>query len=228
MTGNVLKVIAMFSMLVDYVGAIFFPDVLVLRVIGQLSLPIFAFLVAEGCYYTHDIFIYFLRLFAFASVSQLFYYWAFDVSFDFFSVFNVFFTLSLAVFVIYQIQSLSARYSFAPRRLDSVIFVIVSLIFILAASLMRFACGAYGILLVLAFYYGRKNRKKSFLTFAVLTTFQGVFAPIQILSLLAYIPLSKYNGKRGNLVPKRFFYAFSSFFLASLAVLRIVFSVFPS
>ena len=52
LSGNALKVIACISMLIDHVGMIFFPDVVVLRVIGRLAMPLFAFTFAEGCFYS--------------------------------------------------------------------------------------------------------------------------------------------------------------------------------
>ena len=52
MNRNVLKIIALLTMIIDHIGAVFFPDVLILRVIGRVAFPIFAFFVAEGYYYT--------------------------------------------------------------------------------------------------------------------------------------------------------------------------------
>ena len=52
MNRNVLKIIALITMLIDHIGCIFFPNIIVFRVIGRLSYPIFAMFIAEGYYYT--------------------------------------------------------------------------------------------------------------------------------------------------------------------------------
>ncbi|MBE6017477.1 MAG: hypothetical protein E7233_07710 [Lachnospiraceae bacterium] len=52
--GTSLKLLALAFMTVDHVGMIIFPRVIVLRLIGRLAFPLFAFMIAEGCYYTRN------------------------------------------------------------------------------------------------------------------------------------------------------------------------------
>lgn len=47
-THHVLKVIALVAMTIDHVGAYLYPDLLWLRVIGRITLPIFAFLIGHA------------------------------------------------------------------------------------------------------------------------------------------------------------------------------------
>ena len=54
LTGNALKILAALFMTIDHIGVMLFPRVLVLRIIGRLALPIFAFMIAEGCKYTRN------------------------------------------------------------------------------------------------------------------------------------------------------------------------------
>jgi hypothetical protein len=54
LTGNQLKVIALVAMTLDHIGVILLPTWTVLRIVGRLAFPIFAYMVAEGCHYTHD------------------------------------------------------------------------------------------------------------------------------------------------------------------------------
>ncbi len=42
LSGNALKIIACVSMLVDHIGMILFPDVVALRIVGRLAMPLFA------------------------------------------------------------------------------------------------------------------------------------------------------------------------------------------
>lgn len=40
LSGNRLKLIACVSMLIDHIGMIFFPDMVVLRAVGRLAMPL--------------------------------------------------------------------------------------------------------------------------------------------------------------------------------------------
>ena len=53
-SGNVLKLIACAAMLIDHIGAFLFPDVIWLRLVGRVAMPLFAFTLAEGCFYTRS------------------------------------------------------------------------------------------------------------------------------------------------------------------------------
>ena len=49
-----LKLLAAVTMVVDHIGAYLLPNVIILRIIGRLSFPLFAFFIAEGCRYTRN------------------------------------------------------------------------------------------------------------------------------------------------------------------------------
>ena len=71
MTVFHLKIIAILTMTIDHVGFFFFPDIEVLRIIGRLSFPLFAWLIANGAYHTKNMHAYLVRLFIFALISQV-------------------------------------------------------------------------------------------------------------------------------------------------------------
>lgn len=81
MTTTRLKAIAIISMLIDHIGAIFIPGntpvYMVFRGIGRLAFPIFAFLIVEGFYHTRSVKKYLLRLGSFALISEI----PFDLAF---------------------------------------------------------------------------------------------------------------------------------------------------
>ncbi len=52
--GNQLKIFACITMLIDHIGAYLFPQIGILRIIGRLSFPIFAFMISEGAKYTKN------------------------------------------------------------------------------------------------------------------------------------------------------------------------------
>lgn len=70
---NLLKLIAMIAMLIDHSGKMLFPQYPVMRLIGRLAFPIYAYCIAVGCVYTRDPLKYFKRLVLLALISQPFY-----------------------------------------------------------------------------------------------------------------------------------------------------------
>ena len=70
LSGNGLKLLAAATMTVDHVGLVLFPAVPVLRQIGRLAFPIFAFMIAEGCAHTRNALRYFLNVLVLAVVCQ--------------------------------------------------------------------------------------------------------------------------------------------------------------
>ena len=65
-----IQCVAALTMLMDHIGAVFFPSVIGFRAIGRLSFPLFAFGIAQGVTYTSDFRKYFLRILMAAAVSQ--------------------------------------------------------------------------------------------------------------------------------------------------------------
>ena len=54
LSGNQLKIIALIAMTIDHIGLQFLPHVTILRIIGRLAFPIFAYMIAEGCLHTRN------------------------------------------------------------------------------------------------------------------------------------------------------------------------------
>ena len=73
LSGNTLKILAAIAMLIDHVGLLFFPLDMTFRIIGRISFPIFAFLLAEGCKYTRNKTKHFLLLLGLTVICQLVY-----------------------------------------------------------------------------------------------------------------------------------------------------------
>lgn len=69
--NDFLKTVGIVSMFVDHVGLIFFPQILIFRIIGRLALPIFAFGIANGYKHTSNLKNYFLRLLVFSVIAQV-------------------------------------------------------------------------------------------------------------------------------------------------------------
>ena len=105
-----LKCIALITMIIDHVGAILYPEARVLRIIGRIAFPIYAFLVAEGFYHTKNVKKYMLRLLLFALVSEIPFDLALTGQILEFGHQNVFFTLfaGLLLMELYSRQTSSA------------------------------------------------------------------------------------------------------------------------
>ena len=71
MTASIFKILAMLIMLIDHIGMVLFPDIVILRIIGRLAFPIFAYFAAEGCLHTSNIKKYLLRMSICAAVFQI-------------------------------------------------------------------------------------------------------------------------------------------------------------
>lgn len=157
-TGFQLKYLALVSMTIDHIGAVFFSagslPFLVCQAIGRLAFPVFCFLLTEGFFHTSDHSTYFKRLFLFALISEI----PFDLALFHFpwessirQIFlhqNVFFTLSLGFLTLCLVERFWMENTFF-----SVLFFAAALFL---AQTLRFDYGALGILLIL-FFYGIKR-----------------------------------------------------------------------
>ena len=70
---GLLKLIAIATMFIDHLGAMIFPQIFEMRLIGRLAFPIFAYCIAVGAVYTHSMGKYCLRMLIMAVISQPFY-----------------------------------------------------------------------------------------------------------------------------------------------------------
>lgn len=67
---NLLKVIAMIAMLCDHAGKMLFPQYRIMRIIGRMAFPIYAYCLAVGCVYTKNPLRYLGRIVLLALISQ--------------------------------------------------------------------------------------------------------------------------------------------------------------
>jgi hypothetical protein len=216
-----LKLIAIITMLIDHIGAIFVPGdsmlYLIMRCIGRLSFPIFVFLIVEGFHHTSDVKKYLIRLGAFALISEI----PFDLAF-YGKVFagnhqNVFFTLFLGLLLITLMSIIEKKYQkhvFISNILDA----ILTLVFCGVALLLRTDYHFAGILLIVAFYLFRGS--KSIITLALLIVTTTLLGNINVLATLAIIPIAFYNGEKGKNI-KFIFYIFYPAHLLILALINM-------
>ncbi|ETT51004.1 TraX family protein [Paenibacillus sp. FSL H7-689] len=130
--------IAMITMLIDHIGAVFFPHIIELRIIGRIAFPIYAFAVYIGYKHTRDVQKYIWRLFWIAIISQV----PFMAAFNHYSL-NVVWTLWSALLVLFVIDKLPSKLLAIPIVIGAGWFMEIS----------QMDYGMYGLLLVLLFRY---------------------------------------------------------------------------
>ena len=215
LTGNQLKIIALIAMTCDHVGLQLFPDVLFLRIIGRLALPIFAYMIAEGCRYTRSPKKYLLTILGVAVLCQVVYFAAMG---SLYQCILVTFTLSILL-----IQSLDRARNQEDHQTAvttaliwaGVVFVCVGLPLLLDHTDFAIDYGLWGVLLPVLIYLGRDQKEKLLLTGAGLVLLALSFTGMtQWFSLLTLPLLALYNGQRGKRKMKYFFYVYYPLHLA--------------
>lgn len=99
--NDMLKLLALVTMLVDHIGYMYFPNEMLLRIIGRLAFPIFTYQIAIGYSRTSNLKKYVLRLSLFALITQLPYsFFSPDIKFNPIH-FNVLFTFITAIGLLY-------------------------------------------------------------------------------------------------------------------------------
>lgn len=207
MTGFQLKLLAMLAMTADHIGAVFFPEIPLLRWIGRLAMPVLCFFIGEGLRHTRSPRRYLLRLTWFALLSELPFDLAFYGGIEWGHQ-NVYFTLALGLLALWAIQS---------RGMEGWLLALTAA---LAAELLGCDYGMYGVLLILLLDRFHRARSEQLAAAALLNlAFFGL--QTQTLSLIALPLLWLYSGKRGR-DDRRLFYLYYPAHLCVLGILRFV------
>lgn len=207
--GFTLKWIAIITMLIDHIGAILYPQYLVLRMIGRIAFPIFCFLLVEGALHTHNIHRYEGRLLLFALISELPFDYAFYGGVNIEHQ-NVFFTLFFGLLMLEVLKS-------ERNVLYSVLATIGA---ILLAEMMATDYGAGGILIILCFYLLRNRQVEKQVAFVAMNSLYYGWG-VQTYAGLAAIPMLLYQGEQGPKM-KYFFYLFYPAHLLILYLITIL------
>lgn len=226
MNRNVLKIIALITMLIDHIGYIFFPNILIFRIFGRLAFPIFAFFIAEGYYYTKSRKKYVFLLLVFMIVSWLPFCLAFDHSFYVVNVLGVFLLSILAIFLIERVgRSENLKFTYI-----AFIIVLFALILFLDTTTIL-PEGLAGVLLPVVFYYLKDKPLFKYLLSTLLLIImalrQIIVAPenfasyIQLFALLSLVIIYFYNNQKGKLNLKYLFYISYPLHLTILYLIKI-------
>ena len=197
---GLLKLVAIVLMVVDHVGAHLMGNDLVMRTIGRLAFPIFAWCVVVGSEYTHDIKAYMKRMALFYFVTQPCYVLSFGRAW---SQHNIYLTLLLGLIAIWAIKDreywalpivLLAAYYIKPNYGMDGVYVIILLYLVRRSKLL-----AALLVTAFCFYWGRNSQ-----TILTIGDWQLHMQTVAALSLPLII-LPTHTGIRLN---KYVFYAF--------------------
>ncbi|MBQ3507882.1 MAG: hypothetical protein IJA91_04955 [Clostridia bacterium] len=235
LSASTLKIIACVTMLIDHVGAFILTDLEILRMIGRIAFPIFAYFIAEGCRYTRNKLKRFLLVFGLAIICEGAYL-IYDGKLDG----GILLTFSFSILLIYQVQAV--KKALAQKKWMGVALWTL----LLAASLVAVNCfieyvmyidyGFWGVLIPVftalpdytegeapAYfrYISYRPVKIAFwiLGMLLLCIPRGLFTDVQSWCLVSVLFLSFYNGTPGI---KRFKYGFYIFYPAHLVVIYLV------
>lgn len=227
LNGFHLKLIAICTMLIDHMGYTLFPGVMWLRCVGRVAFPIFCFLIAEGCVYTHDRKKYAARLLVFALLSEIpFNLMNSGMIWDPYDQ-NVLWTLLLGALVCWLMD-------WALKKCTPLSFVLTGAAMVAAYWLLeafRTDYGGWGMLLVAAFY-GVHRAPSGAVVKMIAQAFglaffsigvMGGYLSIELWSLAALVPIWLYNGQRGfsNKAVQYGFYAFYPVHILALSLIAM-------
>ena len=221
-TGNQLKMIALIFMLCEYIGYVLIENGVlygqnpaywsmalatpegqrwymlarVLRTLGRLAFPIYAFLTVEGVVHTGSIKKYVGRLIILAVISEVPFDLAikgvvYDPEYQ-----NVLFTLALG--------AVSAACMNRLRTWSLLIRLMIAGALCFLAYIIRSDYGAIGVAMISLMYLLREDRNVEMISGALLAAAES--ADYACSSALAFAFIYFYNGKRGEFGMKAFFY----------------------
>lgn len=226
LSSNLLKIIGALTMLVDHIGVIMFPQVKILRIIGRIAFPIFAFLISEGCRYTKNKKVYFLRMLILGlATSAIYCIVQKEIYLD------TLMTFSFSIIIIFFIQEVQKKNSTSLKKICC-LFAVSVLIFSLyiLTQYVTVDYGFWGIMLpVFPVFFVNENNNRllicnlrfCFFAFGLILMSLIYFKidRLQIYSLFSLALLAMYNGEKGFKLPKYFFYIF---YPAHIAVIWLV------
>ena len=201
MSAWCIRLLAIIFMLIDHIGVAWptLPCYIVLRLLGRVSFPLFAFLIANGYRHTKNVFAYLLRLGILAVISE--------ACFDLFQhnvLFylreqNVFFTLFLGLLALFLLDHFRTM-----GRPQAALGMILALSLALLAEFAATDYGFFGVVLILCygiFFTSPLGLGFTTVLFALRLLLNAPASwewPLLTLGALgALFPILLYNGKKG-------------------------------
>lgn len=222
LTGNQLKLIALITMTIDHIGMMLLPGVRILRAIGRIAFPIFAYMIAEGCQHTRNRRKYLLFMALFAAVCQVVYFFAMGSLHM-----SILVTFSLSIGLIYLTDYAHEGGRFGKTALYAALCVLFFLCYLAHDVLFPrtdfgIEYGFFGVLLPVFAHIGSRKQKQLQYFTASLVLFNLTWGGIQWFSMAAIPFIALYNGKRGTWKMKYLFYIYYPLHLVLLQGLAML------
>lgn len=208
-------------MLFDHIGDAIIGKFSFFNLIGRIAFPIFAFQAVQGYIHTKDFKKHMIKLLIFACISQISFMLFLSTFTDTFAL-NIFFTFFLGLLTLFLYDKCKSKI------LGFIVIIISSII----GELIKVDYGAFGLLLIFAFYFF-KDKKIFMLISSILLCFANYIPNIlQYPSLYVYyllyalftcfslIFICFYNKKEGP-KSKYFFYIFYPLHLLILYIIHM-------
>ena len=161
LTNNALKIIACISMVFDHIGIIMFPEAMWLRAVGRLAYPLFAFCLAEGCYYTKDKIKHLIVIAMLGVAIQLFEY-VFLEMIDL----SIFIVFSISIILIYLLDDID-RSIRNKKKIASILSITTFVALVVGLNILAYYTlifdanfGYYGIMVPVILYVVKKYLNK--------------------------------------------------------------------
>ena len=222
-----IKLIALLTMLIDHIGIVLFPQHFIFRIIGRVSMPLFAYCVARGFYYSNQrgsLHKYLLNMLIFALISQLPYYLMVGEGL------NIGFTWLFSLLLLSgTLQLDSAKNSKAAFETMLMVVLLLG-----ASCFLPIDYGIYGVITPLLFYILIVLKKENAINYAVaLVAGWAVYAflnkgspgsMVQLISVAGafILTVSKLHDNKVKL-PKWFFYSFYPTHMALLVFVKYLY-----
>ncbi|MBP3591536.1 MAG: hypothetical protein J6K14_03555 [Clostridia bacterium] len=209
LNATALKMIALVSMVIDHIGVMLFPGVLWLRCLGRISLPIFAYMIAEGCRHTRSMTKYFLRICILGILCQAVYFVVYQTLY-----LSTLISFSLSILAISLLNRLLHERNKGKLALFGILTLALLCLMIFLLYPPHFMdryglCLDYGIypfLIPIVLYFIPKKQWQILAMIPLLYLLSLDFEWEQLLAFLALPILMLYNGQRGKHNLKYFFY----------------------
>lgn len=214
-TSFSLKIIALITMFCDHFGDALVGHFSFWNLIGRIAFPIFAFQISEGYVHTKNLKKYFMRLFAFALISQI----PFHLFLQKFlptatSSLNIFFTLLLGLgsITIYdyfsKVENREFGFQIFGFEVKKIVGIISVLLIAYIANLLHTDYGFWGVVVIFNFYLFKNDKLAMIISYICLWVirygililkngFYMQYIYLAICTILPIIFISLYNGKQG-------------------------------
>ena len=224
LTNNQLKIIAAISMVLDHIGLVLFPGEEIFRILGRIALPIYAFLIAEGCRHTRNRKKYLGLIASMGIAFQVFYFVFMDDLYQ-----GILITFSLSICLIYSIESFINNKNILNRILMSlvifgVLFVTLACPDIFGKYGFEIDYGIWGVSLPVIVYFAPDHDSRV-LFLSIFLGIRGFFARWTWWPLMSIPFIALYNGERGKKNMKYFFYLFYPLHLVIIYAVAILISI---